>query len=831
MNVFLTYAKKLHDLKKVNDYDIKRNQIWNTFMHKKNEKLPNQGWKIHLSISVMESLKLITEVIPYLIKTQATFKVPSSIKALLSINKGEIGDTQVGKAVTIYPIDMHDLTTIVKDLDTIITFDSGPWIPSDIRYKYNSPIFFRFGNFENNQFDIIENGTTQPYLIDNLGKKVAEVRSNDGTQVDWAPKLPFNNLITENIRVQKINAYNKEFIPIALIYKSLNCDITVGLLKSNGKTAIQKRVFVKIGETVDGLDTTYNLENEYNVLQKIKNKINCPIPIVFERSENYAVIYESYLNGIDLMKIENVNFRVLFDKLYLQIYKLHKLGYVHNDIKPTNVIFVKNKVFLIDFEHARPLGEKKMRYTGTYGYMFNKKLGIEHVAYDNYAFIILLANKIFKIENSQLRLNLNQIMKLAGLYGYNNFIKLITNFRKSNFDHPLNIKPDILHSFCKDNENIIPFSKLKNWFSIACISQIHLAQKEFISKKSYGFWTSSSNIAAKSFGNYGINTGNSGTVIGLITIVNNLKIKTIDNEIRQCLNYLIGSPANLPLGLFCGKAGIAYALLLGGEYLKDDKLIQKSIEILISFPLARNKKLSSDFFNGYASILFVFCKVYQKTKSDLIKNLAQDYFNAIIKSYKEEIGFISDEGALTGAAHGSSGISAVILLYSKIFSDKIAEDFAVKILKSIHSKALEHNLTTIHHDNQKSRSEAPKLGWCHGVEGYLWALIYNLEYINKFDAEIERCVNIIKDEKLINNPSICHGMSGSLDLWIRLKKISKYKVLAEKKIDEITNIIKITSIKRKGHNTWYSDQPGITSFDLWIGSIGPSVVISKIIYE
>lgn len=131
--------------------------------------------------------------------------------------------------------------------------------------------------------------------------------------------------------------------------------------------------------------------------------------------------------------------------------------------------------------------------------------------------------------------------------------------------------------------------------------------------------------------------------------------------------------------------------------------------------------------------------------------------------------------------------------------------------------------------NLKSKNEAPILGWCHGIEGYLWALVYNSDFIDRFGEEIDRCVKIIVNKKLINNPCMCHGLAGSLDLWNRVKRIPKYQQIAEAKIDEIAHIIKVSSIIRKGHFTWYSDQPGITSFDLWIGSIGPSVILSKII--
>jgi hypothetical protein len=74
-------------------------------------------------------------------------------------------------------------------------------------------------------------------------------------------------------------------------------------------------------------------------------------------------------------------------------------------------------------------------------------------------------------------------------------------------------------------------------------------------------------------------------------------------------------------------------------------------------------------------------------------------------------------------------------------------------------------------------------------------------------------------------------MSGSLDLWIRLSKIDRHKALAESKINELLNVLKIFAVKQKGHITWYSDEAGKTNFDLWVGSLGPSIIISRLIND
>ncbi|MCU0322568.1 MAG: hypothetical protein MUE72_09140, partial [Chitinophagaceae bacterium] len=442
---------------------------------------------------------------------------------------------------------------------------------------------------------------------------------------------------------------------------------------------------------------------------------------------------------------------------------------------------------------------------------------------------ILISNILLSIENSTLQLNLKQIKKLLRFYGYINAVNLMSQFSEKilNYDRIYELLFVINQ---KDKLKINVNKHLKSWYKNAIYDQLELAKKEFIPKNGFGFWISNHSTATMTIGNYGVNTGNAGTVIALIKISQNLKIDHVDKEIVSCLKYLMDFPEDLPFGFFSGQTGIAYALLIGSQYTNDNKFRTRSLNIIDNIPLPDVLKISCDAFNGYASILFVLCKIFESTKHKTLILKAKVYYQELVKNYKENIGWVSGGAALTGAAHGSSGIANAILLYSRIFNDDIAKDFAIKVLKEINSYAVENNLATIQHNNLNTKA-APALGWCHGVEGYLWSMLYNENYIHEFEEEINRCVEIIKDVNILRNPSICHGMSGSLDLWIRLSKIDRHKALAESKINELLNVLKIFAVKQKGHITWYSDEAGKTNFDLWVGSLGPSIIISRLIND
>src|SRR3712207_5512477 len=64
-----------------------------------------QGWKLHLSASVVSALPLVERALPLLRSEEASFKVAASLQRLHALNVGLGGYSQIGKFITIYPND------------------------------------------------------------------------------------------------------------------------------------------------------------------------------------------------------------------------------------------------------------------------------------------------------------------------------------------------------------------------------------------------------------------------------------------------------------------------------------------------------------------------------------------------------------------------------------------------------------------------------------------------------------------------------------------------------------------------------------------------------
>src|SRR5262245_35742798 len=64
-----------------------------------------QGWKIHVSAATSEAVRLIDEIMPYLVEQSASFKLPATLEDVILLNSGSDARTQVGKTLTVYVAD------------------------------------------------------------------------------------------------------------------------------------------------------------------------------------------------------------------------------------------------------------------------------------------------------------------------------------------------------------------------------------------------------------------------------------------------------------------------------------------------------------------------------------------------------------------------------------------------------------------------------------------------------------------------------------------------------------------------------------------------------
>jgi hypothetical protein len=326
---------------------------------------PSQGWKLHISATILEACDLFERIAPYLHSQDVQFKAPKSLNELSKVNCGlQYGYHQVGKFITVYPETERQAVRLAKKLHELTHEFTPINVPFDEQYKAGSSVFYRYGGFSQieianhngEKFLAIENPKGE-FVPDNRLQAVPEWLKNPFPQNGKLDEKNFKGTLLETTyRIfQAITQRGKggTYLAIDLSQnKPRFCIVKEG--RSNGE----------IGW--DGQDGYFLVQNEFKVLSILNKKYNA-VPKVFESFEiqgNYYFTME-YVDGKSLKEIMSFRRRRFSIKKILQfaieiaeiIDNIHQAGWIWNDCKPANLIVSDdNKLRPIDFESTYQIG-------------------------------------------------------------------------------------------------------------------------------------------------------------------------------------------------------------------------------------------------------------------------------------------------------------------------------------------------------------------------------------------------------------------------------------------------------------------------------------------
>ncbi len=320
---------------------------------------PHQGWKVHVSATILTACEVLRAVAPYLKKIEVEFKAAASLDILDRLNAGIFhGYAQIGKCITIYPADEDQFRGIVEYLyEQIPNGIAAPSVPFDIRYK-DSNIYYRYGSF-----------------ITKLGEE-AKIRRQDGELVEDRRDSPCPEWVTPPFTTDTFFDASPTESPFGAryaVYSAVSQRGKGGVYKAvSNFSSIPMNVMIKEGrrngETAwDGRDGRSRVENEVTVLRELRS-VGVDVPIVYESfqvADNvYGVLEE--ISGENLNRLIGRSDYDLTpaDTLYIckQIAKIladvHAAGWVWRDCKPANLFITTEKtVRPIDFEGAHRVNE------------------------------------------------------------------------------------------------------------------------------------------------------------------------------------------------------------------------------------------------------------------------------------------------------------------------------------------------------------------------------------------------------------------------------------------------------------------------------------------
>ena len=330
---------------------------------------PSQGWKLHISATILNACDIFERIASFLFALDVQFKAPVSLCQLARINCGvHFGYSQVGKFLTIYPINTGQAIRLAKKLHELTAEFASPAVPFDEQFLPYSCVYYRYGAFKSIN------------------------RTNAEGQVELCIKNPRGELVPDD-RLQPVPAWVSDpFKSRRPKVKSLrentflntNYQI-IRTLSQRGKGGVHLAVdlsmkmprlcIIKEGRrngeiNWSGFDGYALVKNEHQVLSDLE-KIDSSAPKVlsfFEIDGNCYLVME-YLEGeslFDLLKLrrrrfslkQTIGFSVMIAGI---LENLHRAGWIWTDCKPANLIVTsQGDLRPVDFEGAHPIGGRDL---------------------------------------------------------------------------------------------------------------------------------------------------------------------------------------------------------------------------------------------------------------------------------------------------------------------------------------------------------------------------------------------------------------------------------------------------------------------------------------
>lgn len=336
------------------------NSIWR-YSRESRKSDADQGWKLHVSATILSANKVFEKVAPYLKRQGVLFKAPSSLVELQKLNSGlHYGYCQVGKFITVYPRNPKEAVSIARQLHRLTRYMSGPPVPFDSRFRPDSCVYYRYGSFR--QLEIAdEHGTRLPAMQDHEGMLVPDLRYSDTTHPPWVenPFVTSSPLHESAPSDSPLKTTFRAFQSLSQrgkggVYKAFDFSVTpprLCLLKE-GRAG---------GELAwDGRDGAWLVRQDQQALASLR-AAGLDVPEIyssFTANNNYYLVTEfiegQSLEGFLSAKKTRLSIRrtLLYAiELAALVSRMHAAGWAWRDCKPGNIIVTTDgKLRPVDFE-------------------------------------------------------------------------------------------------------------------------------------------------------------------------------------------------------------------------------------------------------------------------------------------------------------------------------------------------------------------------------------------------------------------------------------------------------------------------------------------------
>jgi tRNA A-37 threonylcarbamoyl transferase component Bud32 len=345
--------------------------------------LPEQGWKVHVSSSLINAQAVLAVVSAVCVELDVPFKHLAGRRMFLLMHDKHAARVQSGKFCTLYPLTQQDALATMRRLQAELAGVSGPFVLTDRRFDTSECVSYRYGAFRTRT------------RVDAEGTEVSTMTGLDGQELEdlRVPEFRLPPGLSDPFRQEEAP---KASGPVTLhgysfesVIQHSNAGGAYRFRSPQGEQVFVKEARAHNGYTPDGADAKTRLTAEYLALRAISGQEPglCPRPVELfhEWEHSYLVmemvpgdsLYRWMVTNSSLLDTRTTELAVaeyyrravaLLDQLDAQLHRLHELGFVFVDLSPNNVLVDDgDQVRLIDFEAVQPIDDVR-RIMGTPGY-------------------------------------------------------------------------------------------------------------------------------------------------------------------------------------------------------------------------------------------------------------------------------------------------------------------------------------------------------------------------------------------------------------------------------------------------------------------------------
>jgi hypothetical protein len=799
--------------------------------------LPAQGWKLHISAAASDAHRLCRRVLPRLVERYTSFKLPTSLEGIIQINSGAAGESQIGKIVTAYPASEDLAASIARELDLLWPDTEGPPVASELSVRRGGAVYLRYGAFGGGPRVTTHNGLAHA-LVRPDGIYEPDDRSRPFPE--WIPHPPLTCVHpdTENF-LQEVGSSHRRFLPVALLHSSPKGKVFYGMATDDATEVTIKMAGTRTCEDLRGFNAGKKAAREFTILSELQRRAPgiAPRPLdLFQTGQ--SVLVATLIEGTaveDLPQPEQVG---ALPRLAATVATLHQAGYAHRDLKLCHALVTDERVSLIDFELSAPIGAASAPLGGTHGYIPPEgDAATVAPSSDVYALGACVAHVILGCDPASLPQGAGRLVGLLRLKGATEASRMVGTLTQS--DPRRRPSAHEAAEMLMANRDLladeITWKPKRNLSRVNRHARRSAIEAAFATRE-YSFTDSNgrgwrNTHAESSFDSEGINLGAAGVLIGLMSVGEALGVRDFDQEVLEGATKLAADEAPIgSCGLFTGSAGVALALAVSGSRLGRARLIDRARERLRA---AVSNCRDLDLFSGAAGIVWAGCVMSDLLAATWPLDLVRPLADRLLDAASCDRGFPSWPGTaaawnagdvLTGAAHGASGIAMALGVWGQRCSDPNAVAVALDAFRGLYANGRTPGGEGL---RMTLGGEPTQPGvWCHGATGYLWCILQSFGDRPELRHAIDWAVQSLLTAPPIADTTYCHGVSGQLETWRTLHSIDRYRAVAAERVALLTAVLLTLRQRRNGLTVWSSEDPTVTTPDLWVGFLAPATAIA-----